>query len=86
MIGSMQTDDERGGDARGPRREVAVADRADEFVQRIVVRHGFSTDMAGLMVADLRSSLDRPAARPPSHAATADDGVAFDHDAVAHVR
>jgi glutamate decarboxylase len=61
------------------------ADRTDEVVQRIVVRHGVSIDMADLMLADLRSSLDRLEARPPSRPAGSGDGMAFNHDATPRV-
>ncbi|MGN6444297.1 glutamate decarboxylase [Amnibacterium sp.] len=55
-------------------------DRSELAVQRIVVRHGFSLDMADLLLDDLRRALDRLDERPPSAPAPTSTG-GFAHDA-----
>jgi glutamate decarboxylase len=57
------------------------ADRQDLVVQRIVVRHGFTLDMADLLLADLARSVAALADRPPSRSLRADEGAGFNHDA-----
>ncbi len=50
-------------------------------VQRIVVRHGFSLDMADLLLADLHRAVDKLTARPPSRPLTSEEAPSFHHDA-----
>lgn len=57
------------------------ADCTDITVQRIIVRHGFSHDMADLLLADLRRALADLEARPPSVTLGATAGTSFTHDA-----
>ena len=57
------------------------ADRQEESIQRAVFRHGFSHDMADLLLADMRRSLDQLAKRPPAISMTHADAPAFNHDA-----
>lgn len=61
------------------------ADRADETVMRVVVRHGFTRDMADLLIEDLRRCLEELRRRPPSVVMTRADGGTFSHNAVAAV-
>lgn len=58
------------------------ADREDLAVQRIIVRHGFSRDMADLLLDDMRRALTSLNAAPPSVPSSADEGGSFSHDAV----
>jgi len=53
------------------------ADRQDTVVQRILVRHGVSRDMASLLVADIRRALDYFAKHP--NAQTTDHRISFHH-------
>lgn len=57
------------------------AARDDETVMRVVVRHGFSRDMADLFLADIRRCLDQLAAHPPSSSLTHTEAGTFNHDA-----
>jgi glutamate/tyrosine decarboxylase-like PLP-dependent enzyme len=57
------------------------ADRQDETVMRAVIRHGFSHDMADLLLADLRRSLDHLAGHPPSAPLTHAEAGGFNHNA-----
>jgi glutamate decarboxylase len=57
------------------------ADRQDETIMRVVVRHGFSRDMADLFLADVRRCLDQLAAHPPSSPLTHTEAGTFNHDA-----
>jgi glutamate decarboxylase len=50
-------------------------------IQRALVRHGFSADMADLLLDDLRRTLDGLHSRPPSRPLTAAEGGGFNHDA-----
>ncbi len=50
-------------------------------VQRIVVRHGFSRDMADLLLDDLRRAVAALTAAPPSVPSTAAENGSFSHDA-----
>jgi glutamate decarboxylase len=50
-------------------------------IQRILVRHGFSRDMADLLLADLRRSLETLAAHPPSTSLSEREVGSFNHDA-----
>ncbi len=57
------------------------ANREDLPVQRIIVRHGFSRDMADLLLADMRAAVRALQAAPPSHPGTASAHGSFSHDA-----
>ena len=57
------------------------ADREDLAVQRIIVRHGFSRDMADLLLDDMRRALDSLRANPPSAPGEAEGNSTFTHDA-----
>lgn len=54
-------------------------------VQRIIVRRGFSLDMAQLLMQDLRRALDKLDARPPARPMSASEGSNFNHNATAMV-
>ncbi len=56
-------------------------DQQEVAVQRIVVRHGLSLDMADLMLDDLRRALAKLDARPPARRLLASEAPAFIHDA-----
>jgi glutamate decarboxylase len=58
------------------------ADREDLAVQRIVVRHGFSHDMADFLLEDMRRALESLEASPPAIPSTAALNGSFTHDAV----
>jgi glutamate decarboxylase len=57
-------------------------DLQDLAVQRIIVRHGFSHDMADLLLTDMRRALAALEEAPPTVPATAALNGAFIHDAV----
>jgi glutamate decarboxylase len=61
-------------------------DRQDLVVQRIIVRHGFSRDMADIVLDDLRRSVASLGDRPPSRSLGADEGESFNHDATPRTR
>lgn len=61
------------------------ADREDETIMRIVVRHGFSVDMADLFLADVRRCLDQLTAHPPSSSLTHTEAGSFNHNATAAI-
>ncbi len=54
----------------------------DLVVQRILVRHGFSRDMAGLLVDDLERAIKYFEAHPVSQPLTASESTAFNHSGV----
>jgi glutamate decarboxylase len=54
----------------------------DLVVQRILVRHGFSRDMAGLLVDDLERAIKYFEAHPVSQPLTAAESTAFNHSGV----
>jgi glutamate decarboxylase len=58
-------------------------DREDEAVQRILVRHGFSRDMADLLLDDMRTALAALIKTPPTTPATGELHGSFSHDATA---
>ena len=60
-------------------------DQEDTTVQRIIVRHGFSLDMADLLLDDMRRGIGKLDLRPPSRPLTAAEGSTFNHTAVAAV-
>ncbi len=51
----------------------------DLVVMRILVRHGFSRDMADLLLADMRRAVEHFAAYPPPHKMEAAGAPAFTH-------
>jgi glutamate decarboxylase len=51
-------------------------------VQRIIVRHGLSLDMADLVLDDMRRAVDRLTTRPPARQRSAGEAPSFNHDAV----
>ncbi|WP_024800785.1 glutamate decarboxylase [Nocardia sp. BMG51109] len=57
------------------------ADRQDETVMRVLVRHGFSHDMADLLLADLRRAMDQIDRHPPSVSLTRQEAGGFTHSA-----
>jgi glutamate decarboxylase len=61
------------------------ADRQDETIMRAVIRHGFSHDMADLLLADLRRSLDHLAGHLPATPLTRAEAGGFNHNATAAV-
>jgi glutamate decarboxylase len=54
-------------------------------VQRIIVRHGFSLDMADLLLADLRRAIGKLTDRPPSRPLDESEGGGFNHNATPEV-
>jgi glutamate decarboxylase len=54
-------------------------------IQRILVRHGFSRDMADLLLADIHRSLETLAKHPPSTSLSEQEVGSFNHDAKAAV-
>ncbi|WP_369216658.1 glutamate decarboxylase [Streptomyces flavofungini] len=61
------------------------ADRGDETIMRAVIRHGFSHDMADLLLADLGRCLTYLNSHAPRVPLTAAEGSGFTHDATAEV-
>ena len=57
------------------------ADRQDEVIQRAVIRHGFSHDMADVLLADMRRSLDQLATHPPGRSLSHAEAGSFNHNA-----
>lgn len=57
------------------------ADREDETVMRILIRHGFSRDMADLLLADVTRCLAQLDKRPPITPLTREEAGGFIHDA-----
>jgi glutamate decarboxylase len=53
----------------------------DVVVQRILVRHGVSRDLAELLVSDLRRALELLDGHPPSRSLSAREAGGFNHDA-----
>jgi len=53
----------------------------DVAVQRIIVRHGLSIDMADLLLKDLRAAIAKLDDRPPSRPLAPAEGASFHHDA-----
>jgi len=58
-------------------------DQQEVTVQRIIVRHGLSIDMADLLLNDFRSALKKLKSRPPSRSLSPHEGTSYNHDAVA---
>ncbi|WP_067670174.1 glutamate decarboxylase [Nocardia miyunensis] len=61
------------------------ADRQDESIMRVLVRHGFSHDMADLLLADMGRALDQLDKHPPSSSLTREESGGFTHSATAEV-
>ena len=57
------------------------AELTDVAVQRVVVRHGFSLDMADAMLTDFTRSLEVLRRRPPSRPLGGAEGAGFNHQA-----
>jgi glutamate decarboxylase len=57
----------------------------DLAIQRILVRHGFSRDMADLLLADIHRSLQTLRAHPPSSSLSEREVGSFNHNAKAAV-
>ena len=57
-------------------------DQEDIAVQRIIVRHGLSLDMADLVLEDLQRAIDKLNTRPPVRQLTSAEAPNFNHDAV----
>ena len=57
------------------------ADRQDEVIQRVLVRHGFSHDMSDLFLLDLRRSVEHLLRHQPSTSLTRAEAGSFDHNA-----
>lgn len=54
-------------------------DREDLAIQRILVRHDFSRDLADLLLADYRRAMGHLDTHPPSASMTADESTGFHH-------
>lgn len=61
------------------------ADRQDETIMRAVVRHGFTHDMADLLLADIDRCVDQLRKHPLSSSLTRREAGGFTHDATAAV-
>ncbi len=57
------------------------ANLEQQAIQRILVRHGFSRDMADLLLADVRRSLETLKAHPPSTSLSEREVGSFNHNA-----
>ena len=57
-------------------------DREDLVVQRIVVRHGVSRDLAELLVGDLHRALEQLQKHPPSRSLDESEAGSFSHHAI----
>ena len=55
------------------------ADRTDLVVMRALVRHGFSRDLADLLMDDMQRCLDYFAKNPVTHSLTAETASGFSH-------
>ena len=58
---------------------------ADTVVMRVLVRHGFSRDMADMMLSDVKRGIDYLLKHKPAVPQTAAEGSTFTHSAVAAV-
>ena len=61
------------------------ADRQDETIMRAVIRHGFTHDMADLLLADIDRCIDQLRKHPLSVPLTRREAGGFTHDATAAV-
>jgi glutamate decarboxylase len=57
------------------------ADRQDEVIQRVLIRHGFSHDMADLFLLDLQRSVEHLLRHQPSTSLSRAEVGSFDHSA-----
>lgn len=57
------------------------AHRDDEVIMRAVIRHGFSHDMADLLLEDVRRCLDHFVTHPPATSLGRSEAGSFNHDA-----
>ena len=57
----------------------------DTVVMRVLVRHGFSRDMAGMLLIDVKRGIDHLLAHRPVSPPTAAEATTFTHSAVAAV-
>jgi len=55
------------------------ANREDLVVQRILVRHGVSRDLASLLIDDIKRSLDYFDKHPVSQPLSAEEAGGFNH-------
>ena len=60
-------------------------DRQSIPVQRVVVRHGMSVDMADLLLADIRRSLDELSTLPGGVHVEAANSTGFNHNATPRI-
>lgn len=58
-------------------------DQQDTILQRIIVRHGLSIDMADLVLVDIEKAVRKLDVRPPSRPLASDEGTSFNHSATA---
>ncbi|MFG1419002.1 glutamate decarboxylase [Xanthobacter sp. V0B-10] len=56
------------------------ANRQDLVIQRILVRHGVSRDLAGLLIDDMKRALDYFAKHPVTAPLTSDEASGFNHN------
>jgi glutamate decarboxylase len=56
-------------------------DQQATIVQRIIVRHGLSIDMADLILLDVENAIEKLDSRPPTRPLGASEGAAFNHNA-----
>ncbi|WP_380156261.1 glutamate decarboxylase [Kineococcus sp. R86509] len=61
------------------------ADQQETILQRVIVRHGLSLDMADLVLADLEKAVRKLDLRPPSRPLASHEGTSFNHSATAVV-
>ncbi|WP_216894497.1 glutamate decarboxylase [Nocardia alni] len=61
------------------------ADRQDETIMRVLVRHGFSYDMADLLLADMGRALAQLDKHPPSSSLSREESGGFTHSATPRV-
>jgi glutamate decarboxylase len=59
-----------------------VPNISDMAVMRVLVRHGFSRDLADALLGDIARSLDYCESHPTSKPMTALEGTSHNHDAV----
>lgn len=57
------------------------ADQEETAVQRIIVRHGFSVDMADLLLEDMRRAIEKLDRLSPNLHLTPEEASGFNHDA-----
>lgn len=57
----------------------------DTVVMRVLVRHGFSRDMADMLLEDTKRGIDHLLKHPPAAPQTATEATTFTHSAVAAI-